>query len=450
MNLTKRNVKIEIKKRSLDKRTGHIQFQFQIGPFPKTFATTVGLALRRSLLSLSTNIAITNASGNLYDGEALREDLFELSLNLQKIIVKSSFFTYRGIGRIIKQGPGIITAGDLQLEEGLEVINPYQYLCTLNPGYPLDLCVMLSSFGNQEKPLKQEFFHPELSLQKNPFIQNEDKIPLASPLELLDTIPVLQQNLFLKTSIKKTLFSKSTLQRLTSLKSSLAPSKKTLKKNKKKKTQKKEELAIAVPQQLPIDFILVDPIYSSIQSCSFEILQTMKSSILEYDELVERGITTSGEFLNFLVISRGAIEPSQAIFLASQRLIDNFKVFELLSNVFANHQNLFISLEKATKPLNFNETTKLGTPDPSSLFTTQILKSLDLRNLDLPPRLELFLRRQGLSTINHLLSLPYPLLKRIGLKASDFELILKSLNDLGMHNTFATSFKWDLMQNKLS
>ena len=450
MKLTKRNVKIEIKKRSLDKRTGHIQFQFQIGPFPKTFATTVGLALRRSLLSLSTNIAITNASGNLYDGEALREDLFELSLNLQKVIIKSSFASYRGIGRIVKTGPAIITAGDLQLEEGLEIINPYQYICTLNPSYKLDLCVMLSSFGNQEKPLKQEFFHPEISLQKNPFIQNQEMVPLASPLEFLGVNSLLQQNLALKNSNKKTLFSKSTIERLTSLKSSVIPSKKTLKKNKKKKSQKKEELTMALPQKLPVDFVLVDPIYSSIQSCSFEILQTMKSSILEYDELVERGITTSGEFLNFLVISRGAIEPSQAIFLASQRLIENFRVFEMISNVFANNQNLFMSLEKANKKLNFSETTSLGTPNPSSLFTTQILKSLDLRNLDLPPRLELFLRRQGLSTIDHLISIPFPLLKRIGLKSSDFDLILQALKDLGFPNNLASSFKWELMLNTLS
>lgn len=450
MKLAKRNVKIEIKKRSLDKRTGHIQFQFQIGPFPKTFATTVGLALRRSLLSLSTNIAITNASGNLYDGEALREDLFELSLNLQKVIVKSSFANYRGIARIVKTGPAIITAGDLQLEEGLEIINPYQYVCTLNSSYKLDLCVMLSSFGTQEKPLKQEYFHPEISLQKNPFIQTEENIPLASPLGILDARSILRKNLLAQNLKKKTLFSKTILEKLTSLKSSTTPSKKPLKKNKKKKTQKKEELTMALPQKLPIDFILVDPIYSSIQSCSFEILQTMKSSILEYDELVETGITNSGEFLNFLVISRGAIEPSEAIYLASQRLIENFRVFEMISNVFSNHQNLFISLENATKKLNFNETSEVDTPDPTSLFTKQILKNLDLRNLDLPPRLELFLRRQGLATIDHLVSIPFPLLKRIGLKPADFELILEALKDLGLSNSLAGSFKWELMQNKLS
>jgi hypothetical protein len=42
------------------------------------------------------------------------------------------------------------------------------------------------------------------------------------------------------------------------------------------------------------------------------------------------------------------------------------------------------------------------------------------------------------------------LLKRIGLKPADFELILEALKDLGLSNSLAGLFKWELMQNKLS
>ena len=99
---------------------------------------TVGAAIRRSLLSLSKTVAITSAVGNLHDGNSLREDLFELSLNLQTIKVKSSFFPYMGSGRILKKGPCIITAEDILLEEGLKVVNPHQYICTLNDSYSLE------------------------------------------------------------------------------------------------------------------------------------------------------------------------------------------------------------------------------------------------------------------------------------------------------------------------
>jgi DNA-directed RNA polymerase alpha subunit len=61
MKTDKRKLVIEIEKRTVDKRTGHISFQFRIGPFKKTMGTTIGAALRRTLLSLSKTLAITSA-----------------------------------------------------------------------------------------------------------------------------------------------------------------------------------------------------------------------------------------------------------------------------------------------------------------------------------------------------------------------------------------------------
>ena len=41
MKSEKRRLVIEIEKRTVDKRTGHISFQFRIGPFKKTMGTTI-------------------------------------------------------------------------------------------------------------------------------------------------------------------------------------------------------------------------------------------------------------------------------------------------------------------------------------------------------------------------------------------------------------------------
>lgn len=102
MKTDKRRLVIEIEKRTVDKRTGHISFQFRIGPFKKTMGTTIGAALRRTLLSLSKTLAITSACGNFNDGNSIREDLFELSLNLQRIHIKSAFSPYIGTATIKK------------------------------------------------------------------------------------------------------------------------------------------------------------------------------------------------------------------------------------------------------------------------------------------------------------------------------------------------------------
>ena len=57
---------MKIEKRFVDKKTGQIFFQFQLGPFKKTMATTVGVALRRVMMGSSKTIAITSAHGDLY------------------------------------------------------------------------------------------------------------------------------------------------------------------------------------------------------------------------------------------------------------------------------------------------------------------------------------------------------------------------------------------------
>jgi len=115
---------MKIEKRFVDKKTGQIFFQFQLGPFKKTMATTVGVALRRVMMGSSKTIAITSAHGDLYQGESLREDVFEFSLNLQQVVIKSVVFPFLGTGKLQKKGPAIVTAGDIILPDGLELVNP--------------------------------------------------------------------------------------------------------------------------------------------------------------------------------------------------------------------------------------------------------------------------------------------------------------------------------------
>ena len=439
MKTDKRRLVIEIEKRTVDKRTGHISFQFRIGPLKKTMGTTIGAALRRTLLSLSKTLAITSACGNFSDGNSIREDLFELSLNLQRIHIKSSFFPYIGTARIKKVGPAIITAQDLILEDGLEVVNPYQYICTLNSSYSLDLHLMISS--------------PEVN-QGVDYIDPINPIPLTNKRHLklreseINNIYQESKNSFFETiqnhsskNLSNNLISSETIEKISTNLKSLKNSRSDILGS----NLKDSKIKLGAPQKLPMDIIIVDPIYSSIQSCGFEVIQTTNSSVSEYEELIKRGVTNTEEFLRFVVISRGDIEPAAAVELAVQELRETLAILEPLPHVYASEKNLLLSLEMGSQ---FILTQKLRDNIVNS-YTLEVLKKLDLRHLNLATELELFLRREGFVTLQSLTSVPLELLRRIGLKEDDLNSIETSLNLFGLSINLDKNLKWELVPNSL-
>lgn len=438
MKTEKRRLVIEIEKRTVDKRTGHISFQFRIGPFKKTMGTTIGAALRRTLLSLSKTLAITSACGNFSDGNSIREDLFELSLNLQRIHIKSSFFPYIGTARIKKVGPAIITAQDLQLDDGLEVVNPYQYICTLNSSYTLDLHLMISSPEVNQGADYIDPINPVKTTNKNLLKLREDDINNifgANNNSFFENLKKQNSEFDLSTEKSKKLL--TNLNNLKTLKNSRSDIIGT--------NLKDSKIKLSAPQKLPLDIIVVDPIYSSIQSCGFEVIQTTNSSVSEYEELIKRGVTDTEEFLRFVVISRGDIEPAAAIELAVLELRETLTILEPLPHVYASEKNLLLSLEMGSQ---FILTQKIRDNLVDS-YTIEVLKKLDLKHLNLPINLELFLRREGFVSLQSLISIPLELLKRIGLKESDLASIEKSLNLFGLSINLDKNLKWELIPNSL-
>lgn len=438
MKTEKRRLVIEIEKRTVDKRTGHISFQFRIGPFKKTMGTTIGAALRRTLLSLSKTLAITSACGNFSDGNSIREDLFELSLNLQRIHIKSSFFPYIGTARIKKVGPAIITAQDLQLDDGLEVVNPYQYICTLNSSYTLDLHLMISSPEVNQGADYIDPINPVKTTNKNLLKLREDDINNifgANNNSFFENLKKQNSEFDLSTEKSKKLL--TNLNNLKTLKNSRSDIVGT--------NLKDSKIKLNAPQKLPLDIIVVDPIYSSIQSCGFEVIQTTNSSVSEYEELIKRGVTDTEEFLRFVVISRGDIEPAAAIELAVLELRETLTILEPLPHVYASEKNLLLSLEMGSQ---FILTQKIRDNLVDS-YTIEVLKKLDLKHLNLPINLELFLRREGFVSLQSLISIPLELLKRIGLKENDLASIEKSLNLFGLSINLDKNLKWELIPNSL-
>ena len=116
---------------------------FLIEPLEVGQGITLGNALRRTLLSDLTSLAITGVRVNNLKHEfasiqGIREDVLEIILNLKEIVFKNNFhskklennFKFKGFLNV--QGPVIVTAGMLNLPQNIvKIINPNQYICTI-------------------------------------------------------------------------------------------------------------------------------------------------------------------------------------------------------------------------------------------------------------------------------------------------------------------------------
>jgi DNA-directed RNA polymerase subunit alpha len=110
--------------------------QFEIEPLAGGFGLTVGNALRRVLLSSLTGAAITSIKieGVYHEFSAIpgiREDTTELILNLKQVRLKT--YTDEAVNvRLESTGPGVVTAGDIQVPPEIEIVNPEQPIATLD------------------------------------------------------------------------------------------------------------------------------------------------------------------------------------------------------------------------------------------------------------------------------------------------------------------------------
>ena len=110
--------------------------KFVAEPLERGYGTTLGNSLRRILLSSLPGYAITSVSidGVLHEFttiEGVKEDVTEIVLNLKNVILK-----IHGSGPktmyIDCSGECVITAGDIQADSEVEILNPDQHIATLN------------------------------------------------------------------------------------------------------------------------------------------------------------------------------------------------------------------------------------------------------------------------------------------------------------------------------
>ena len=105
-------------------------------PLERGFGLTLGNALRRVLLSSLQGAAINSVQvdGVLHEFSSIsgvREDVTDIILNIKEIALAMHV---EGPKRLVlkKEGPGIVTAGDIEETADIQILNPEQPICTLD------------------------------------------------------------------------------------------------------------------------------------------------------------------------------------------------------------------------------------------------------------------------------------------------------------------------------
>ena len=130
-----------IKPTKLEINPGHDPQRFATvvaEPLERGFGLTLGNALRRVLLSSLQGGAVNSVQidGVLHEFSSItgvREDVTDVILNIKEIAIRMHV---EGPKRLVlrKDGPGVITAGDIEQIADVEILNPELVLCTLDEG----------------------------------------------------------------------------------------------------------------------------------------------------------------------------------------------------------------------------------------------------------------------------------------------------------------------------
>jgi len=116
--------------------------RFVAEPFEAGYGHTVGNSLRRVLLSslegaAITAIKITGAQHEFATLPGVVEDVTDIVLNLKRIKFKATEHEPRKLSLSVNK-EGEVTADDIQLVQGYEVLNPDQLICTMDKKHKFD------------------------------------------------------------------------------------------------------------------------------------------------------------------------------------------------------------------------------------------------------------------------------------------------------------------------
>lgn len=138
--------KIEIAEISEDHRYG----KFIIEPLERGYGTTLGNSLRRIMLSSLPGAAVSRIKieGVLHEFSTIpnvKEDVVEIIMNIKNLAIKNNSDNPEPkIAYIEYEGEGVVTAGSIQVDPDIEILNPELPIATLSGGVDSKLFMELT------------------------------------------------------------------------------------------------------------------------------------------------------------------------------------------------------------------------------------------------------------------------------------------------------------------
>jgi len=130
-----------------------------ITPCYHGYGTTLGNALRRVLLSSLPGAAveafkIKGAQHEFTTVDGVKEDVVELMLNFKQLVVRS-FSDEKVVLTLSKKGPGPVTAGDIESNSNVEVVNKDMVLANLTNSKAFEAEIVVGR-GRGYKPVEEK------------------------------------------------------------------------------------------------------------------------------------------------------------------------------------------------------------------------------------------------------------------------------------------------------
>src|ERR687895_2910260 len=117
---------------------------FTIEPLDRGFGYTFGNSLRRVLLSslggaAVTSVRIEGVAHEFSTISGVKEDVTDIVLNLKEIVARMHSDAAEIEVPLVATGPGEVTAGDIDLPSGVEILNPETHIATLEKKTKLEM-----------------------------------------------------------------------------------------------------------------------------------------------------------------------------------------------------------------------------------------------------------------------------------------------------------------------
>ena len=123
--------------------------KFELEPLERGFGTTLGNALRRIMLSSMPGSAIiaVKIDGVMHEFQTMDgivEDVTTIVLNLKNVVVRNNSKELKTL-KLYSDKEGIVTAGDIETDSDVEIINKDQVIATVAKGGKINMDILVAN-----------------------------------------------------------------------------------------------------------------------------------------------------------------------------------------------------------------------------------------------------------------------------------------------------------------